>query len=118
MTPARFRTQHPPSHPALFALAALAAALAFLASAPPAQAQGLGPRTIGNPALRLDAGAVGDQLSISASDSTTHKMELTRAFKVGAVVPRFEGEAYGAVYRGLDFLFFVVQKKHPAPAAG
>ena len=39
-------------------------------------------------------------------------------FTVGAVVPKFEAEAYGAVYRGVDFLFFVVQKKHPEPAAG
>ncbi|MEM7051777.1 MAG: hypothetical protein AAF604_19080 [Acidobacteriota bacterium] len=34
-------------------------------------------------------------------------------YSVGAVVPKFDEEAYGAVYRGTDFLFFVVQKKHP-----
>jgi hypothetical protein len=179
---------------AALALAALAAALL---APPPASAQ-LGARTMNNTALSLDTGALGDQLSISSSDSTTHKMELTRElaylrpdqwrsssvtwlrfrqgengevliteegagvvreltaskklrieavegggwklvpekgevgkldlyletvfqgepFTVGAVIPKFEGEAFGAVYRGIDFLFFVVQKKHPEPAAG
>lgn len=176
---------------------ALGAFVAAAFAAPPARAQ-LGPRTIGNSMLALDAGALGDQLSISSSDSTTHKMELTRElsymrpdqwqaasvtwlrfrqgengevlvteegsgvvrevtaskrlrveavegggwklvpakgeagkldlyletvfegepFTVGAVIPKFEAEAYGAVYRGIDFLFFVVQKKHPEAAAG
>jgi hypothetical protein len=179
------------------ALALGAVAAAALLAAPPAPAQ-LGPRTMGNSMLSLDAGALGDQIGISSSDSTTHKMELTRElsymrpdqwqaasvtwlrfrqgengevlvteegagvvrevtaskklrveavegggwklvpakgeagkldlyletvfegepFTVGAVVPKFEAEAYGAVYRGVDFLFFVVQKKHPEPAAG
>lgn len=39
-------------------------------------------------------------------------------FTVGAVVPKFDGEAVGAVYRGTDFLFFVVQKKLPDKRAG
>jgi hypothetical protein len=33
------------------------------------------------------------------------------------VVPKFDGEAYGAIYRGRDFLFFVVQRKHPPAGA-
>lgn len=172
------------------------AALAVVLLPGMARAQGMGARTIGNAGLRLDAGAVGDQLSISQSDSTKHKMELTRElqyldplkwqassvtwlhfregdngeivvtekgpgvveairaakkwqveaiegggwkltsekggkldlyfetkykgdpFTVDAVVPKFDGEAYGAVYRGIDFLFFVVQKNPPQPAAG
>jgi hypothetical protein len=150
---------------------------------------------MGNAGLGLDAGSVGDQLSISQTDTTRQKMTLTREleylepgewqgssvtwlhfhqgadgeivvtekgsgvvrglkaskkwqvdavegggwrlsgekggkldlyletefkgdpFSVGAVVPKFDGDAYGAVYRGRDFLFFVVQKKHPEPAA-
>ncbi|MEM7481803.1 MAG: hypothetical protein AAF481_11565 [Acidobacteriota bacterium] len=150
----------------------------------------LGPRTLGN--QNLDTAAIGDQLSISAADKTTQKMDLVRDlsylepakwksssvtwlhfekaedgsvavtemgpgvvggvsasgkwnveamedggwkavpkkksgkldlyletkfrgedFKVGAVIPKFDDEAYGAVYRGTDFLFFVTQKKHP-----
>lgn len=171
-----------------------AAALVLLLPAV-AGAQGLGSRTIGNAGLRLDAGAVGDQLSISQSDSTKHKMELTREleyldvdrwqsssvtwlhfhrngdgeivvtekgrgvveglrptkkwqveevegggwkltsekggkidlyletqykgdpYTVDVVMPKVDEEAYGAVYRGIDFLFFVVQRKHPEPAA-
>jgi hypothetical protein len=46
---------------------------------------------------------------------TTYKGE---DYRVGAVVPKFEGTAYGAIYRGVDFLFFVVQKKHSAEAEG
>jgi hypothetical protein len=173
----------------------LMTAVGLLAGVATAGAQ-LGSRTFGNSALALDAGRVGDQLSISSSDRTAHKMELTRElqyldaakwqaasvtwlrfrqagdgeilvtemgpgvvqevkaskkwqieptegggwklssdkaggkldlyletvfngnpFSVGAVVPKFDGDAYGAVYRGRDFLFFVVQKKHPEPAA-
>lgn len=178
----------------------LAAALALAASLlipVPAAAQ-LGPRTIGNTGIRgLDAGGIGDQLNITSSDRTRHKMELIREleylepdawrsasvtwlafehnddgsvtvteegagvvrdlaaskkwqveplegggwkltpaksggkmdlyletvfrgepFKVGAVVPKFDERSYGAVYRGTDFLFFVVQKKHPEEGAG
>jgi hypothetical protein len=38
-------------------------------------------------------------------------------FTVWAGVPTFDGEAYGAIYRGRDFLFFVVQRKHPPAGA-
>lgn len=41
-----------------------------------------------------------------------------RPFEVGAVVPKAGEETFGAVYRGVDFLFFVVQKKPPAKHAG
>ncbi len=175
----------------------LGAAVVFVVLLPStAGAQGMGSRTMSNSGLGLDAGSVGDQLSISQTDTTRQKMTLTREleyldpprwqgssvtwlhfsqgedgeilvtekgrgvvrelkaskkwqveavegggwrlvsaggggkldlyletefkgdpFTVDAVVPKFEGDAYGAVYRGRDFLFFVVQKKHPEPAA-
>lgn len=41
-----------------------------------------------------------------------------KPYTVGAVVPKFKGAAAGGVYRGTDFLFFVVQKKLPALGAG
>jgi hypothetical protein len=46
---------------------------------------------------------------------TTYRGE---PFTVDAVVPKFNDEAYLAVYRGIDYLFSVVQKKHPEAAAG
>lgn len=183
------------SHGSRSTLPGTLAALALLLLPAVAGAQ-LGPRTMGNAGLGLDAGAVGDQISISQTDSTRHKMELTREleylepaqwqgssvtwlefrrdgdgeivvtergpgvvqdlraskkwqvepvegggwklssdkaggkldlyletkfkgdpFTVDAVVPKFDDSAYGAVYRGRDFLFFVVQKKPPQPAA-
>lgn len=178
-------------------LAGALAAVALVLMPAAAVAQGMGPRTMGNAGLGLDVGSVGDQLSISQTDTTRHKMELTREleyldpakwqgasvtwlefrrgengevlvtekgpgvvqelratkkwqvepmegggwkltsdkaggkldlyletkfkgdpFTVDAVVPKFDEDAYGAVYRGRDYLFFVVQKKHPEPAAG
>lgn len=171
------------------------AALAVVLLPMTAGAQGMGARTMSNSGLGLDAGSVGDLLSISQTDSTQQKMALTRElqyldppqwqassvtwlhfhqgadgeivvtekgagvvrevkapkkwqveaiegggwrlvpekdggkldlyletefkgdpFTVDVMVPKFEGDAYGAVYRGRDFLFFVVQKKHPEPA--
>lgn len=174
------------------AMAAALALLCLLVAAPAAVAQ-MGPRTIQNSAMSLDANSVGDQLAITSSDKHTQKMDLLRElsylepeewqrasvtwlsfkrsedgailiseegrsivrglkaskkwdlepleeggwkatpkkkkrgkmdlyletqfkgepFTVGAVVPKFDDQTFGAVYRGTDFLFFVVQKKHP-----
>lgn len=179
----------------------LAAGLALLAGlavtlVPSAAVAQLGPRTIQNSAMNLDAGAVGDQISLTSSDSQTQKMQLMRdlsylepdawqrasvtwlrfergeddsvliseqgsgivrglraskkwdlepledggwkatpkksggkmdlyletqfqgePFTVSAVVPKVDDEVVGAVYRGVDFLFFVVQKKTPEEAS-